>query len=552
MKRITYILTLIITAFITRNTVYARDLSIDSLMNQLDKVIADRERYITSREKDISDVRNRLHSTTNDSIKFDLAGKLFDLYNPFNTDSAYYYTLERERIARKIGNNVYILNARMNQASVLSAVGMYQEASSIINSIKSSDLPDYLIPYYFHIKRTLNGHLADYSAFRQPSSEYASKTNAYRDSLLSVNDTSSLAYAITEADKYNSLGKYKEAIEGMKRFIETHTLSEHDKAICAWTLSESYGHIGDTENQKKQLIISSIGDMKGAVREYVSLRQLALMLYKEGDLERAYRFMNIAVDDATRCNARQRIVELNSTYPEITAIYVEKVKRQQRTLIWALGAITLLSVFLVILIFYLRKQMRIITASRKELADANTRLNNLNNELKAFNDKLSEANRAIAENSHLKEVYIARYMDQCMNYIDKLDSYRKSLMKMINAGKINDVKNALKSDVVANDELKAFYENFDNTFLKIFPSFVEDFNNLLLPEEKIIPKKDGALTTELRIYALVRLGITDSDKIAKFLRYSLTTIYNYRTKMRNKAKGDRNSFESDVMRIGEL
>ena len=196
--------------------------------------------------------------------------------------------------------------------------------------------------------------------------------------------------------------------------------------------------------------------------------------------------------------------------------------------------------------------MRIITASRKELAEANARLNNLNNELKAFNDKLSEANRAIAENSHLKEVYIARYMDQCMNYIDKFDSYRKSLMKMINAGKINDVKNALKSDVVANDELKAFYENFDNTFLKIFPSFVAEFNNLLIPEEKIIPKKEGALTTELRIYALVRLGITDSDKIAKFLRYSLTTIYNYRTKMRNKAKGDRNSFESDVMRIGEL
>ena len=140
-------------------------------------------------------------------------------------------------------------------------------------------------------------------------------------------------------------------------------------------------------------------------------------------------------------------------------------------------------------------------------------------------------------------------MDQCITYIDKLDLYRKSLYKLISNGKTTELRKVLKSSSIIDDELKAFYNQFDETFLKLFPNFIEDFNKLLLPDEAIIPKNTWSLTTELRIFALIRLGITDSDKIAKFLRYSLTTIYNYKTKVRNKAKGDRNALESEIMKI---
>ena len=150
----------------------------------------------------------------------------------------------------------------------------------------------------------------------------------------------------------------------------------------------------------------------------------------------------------------------------------------------------------------------------------------------------------------MTEVYIGRYMDQCLVYIDKLDTYRKSIGKLLNSNRIDDLKKLLKSTSLVDDELKLFYEQFDNTFLSLFPSFVEDFNKLLLPEEAIIPKKEGSLNTELRIFALIRLGISDSDSIAKFLRYSLTTIYNYRTKVRNKSLGDRNKLEAEVLKIG--
>ena len=141
-------------------------------------------------------------------------------------------------------------------------------------------------------------------------------------------------------------------------------------------------------------------------------------------------------------------------------------------------------------------------------------------------------------------------MNQSLQHIEMLETYRKSIAKLVNNAKYDDLKKLVKSTKAVEDELKAFYDQFDKTFLNLFPTFVEDFNALLLPEEAIVPKKAGTLNTELRIFALIRLGITDSDKIAKFLRYSLTTIYNYRTKVRNKAKGDRNRLESEVAKIG--
>lgn len=217
---------------------------------------------------------------------------------------------------------------------------------------------------------------------------------------------------------------------------------------------------------------------------------------------------------------------------------------------WTIVIITVLTVFLFVLLLYTRKQMRKVAEARKAIQEAYEKLNGLNAELHQSNDRLQEANRDIAEISELKEVYIGRYMDQCLEYIDKLDNYRKQLGKLCNSGKEEELKKVLKSTAVIDEELKEFYNQFDKTFLSLFPTFVEDFNSLLMPEEVIIPKKKGCLNTELRIFALIRLGITDSDKIAKFLRYSLTTIYNYRTKVRNKAKGDRNLLEQEVVKIG--
>lgn len=550
----------------------------DSLLNQLDDAISHRDIYLKKKMDRMEELQQKLKDAKSDREEFDVLGELVGEYHPFNADSAYIFSLKQEEVATKIGEDALIMNARISRANILSATGMYHETLSLMDSISPKNLPDYLRPYYFHVLRTVYGRLADYAAFSPEKKYYNALTDLYRDSLLAVNEPNSLFYILIKADQLNVHNQPEEAIVLLKEFMEKNTLSDHDRAICAWTFSESYAKTGDKANQKIQLLISAISDIKSAVREYVSLRQLALMLYQEGDLDRAYKFLTIAVDDAAKCNARQRIIELNDSYPMINGIYVETVRNQKKALEYTILIITILSIILAALLFYMRKQMIRIAAARRKvvktnnqlhdlnnqltssnhklneannrLIETNEKLNDLNRQLSTSNEKLSEANCAIAEISELKEVYIGRYMDQCLEYIEKIDAYRKAVGKMINSGKPDELKKFVKSTTLIDEELKIFYDQFDRTFLSLFPTFVEDLNGLLLSEESIIPKKPGTLNPELRIFALIRLGISDSDKIAKFLRYSLTTIYNYRTKVRNKAKGDRNKLESEVMKIG--
>lgn len=522
----------------------------DSLMNQLDHIISVRDIYIQQKLTRLTKLRQKAEDMRDDKSRFDALGELMNEYQSFNTDTAYVISVERENIAKTLGDPLLLMNAQLNRAEILSTVAMYKETVELMDSIKYELLPDYLRSYYFHIKRTVYGRLADYAAFLPERKRYEELTNMYRDSLLAVNEPSSLGYVIIKADQYNVKGQPKEAIKILAKFRRDNKLTEHVKAICAWTMAESYSLLGDTDNQKRELLLSSIADMKSAVREYISLRKLALLLYQEGDLARAYKFMSIAVDDATKCNARQRIVELNAHYPMINDIYVGKIQSQKKSLSWTIVIITVLTLILLILLLYTRKQMKKVAEARKTVQEAYEQLHDLNAELHESNQKLQEANRDIAEISELKEIYIGRYMEQCLEYIDKLDTYRKTISKLFVSGKSDELKKTLKSTTIIDDELKAFYDQFDKTFLSLFPSFVEDFNKLLLPEEEIVPKKEGCLNAELRIFALIRLGITDSDKIATFLRYSLTTIYNYRTKVRNKARRDRNLLEQEVIKIG--
>lgn len=542
----------------------AESVSTDSLMKKLDSVISHRDRYLAEKQQRLADITGSLATADSEYEKFDVLDSLFNEYHSFSADSAYSVSLKQEEIAAALKDPALAVRAQMHHADILAAIGLYYEALTHINAIDISQVPAGFEPYYYHIKRTIYGNLAQYSEFTPESKYYEALTDAYRDTLLSYHPESSLTHTLIKADQYNFRNMPGKALEVLNAYLDTARITEHQKAICAYNLSESYGLLGDTENQKRQLVISSIADMQSAVREYVSLRQLALLLYKEGDLDRAYEFLTIAVADAAECNARQRMVELTDSYPVINGIYVDKVRAQKRTLERTILIITILSVILVVMLFMMRKQMRRTAQARKKVEESNIMLGELNSKLSksnsllndanfrlsASNASLQEANEAIAEISELKEVYIGRYMDQCLGYIEKLETYRRNVQKLIAAGKHEELKKFVKTAGSADAEFKEFYERFDATFLNLFPSFVEDFNKLLQPQEAILPKKPGTLTSELRVFALIRLGISDSDKIAKFLRYSLTTIYNYRTKVRNKARGDRSALEAEVMKIG--
>lgn len=523
----------------------------DSLLLKLDQAIKERPIYMEQKELKLVELKRLLHRQIPDEERFAILGTLLDEYRSFNTDSALHMAEEREQIAIRLGNREYIDNARMNKADVLGMTGMYKEVMDLMRNIHIDRLPVDIHPYYYHIYRTVYGLMADYAVTAYEKKLYTELTDKYRDSLLLVNKDNLLIHTLIQSDQYNVRNEYDKAIRLLTDYLALQKDYEHDVAICAYTLSESYRLKGDKEKEKEYLIVSAMADMKTAVREYISLRKLAVLLYQEGDIEHAYSYVKICMEDAAACNARLRKLEILEIFPIINDAYQQKTEKQQEQMKWALVSISLLSLFLLLAIFYVYKQMKKVAAARREVIDANKRLKELNDELHLSNAQLKEANHSIAENSYLKEEYIGRYMDQCSVYLEKMDNYRRSLGKIAATGNVEELYKTIKSSKFIEGELKEFYTNFDNTFLQLFPTFVEDFNALLADDEQISLKAGERMNTELRIFALIRLGITDSVKIAQFLRYSVTTIYNYRTKVRNKAAGDRDLLEQEVMTIGK-
>lgn len=496
----------------------------DSLLLKLDQVIKERPIYMEQKELKLVELKRLLHRQIPDEERFAILGTLLDEYRSFNTDSALHMAEEREQIAIRLGNREYIDNARMNKADVLGMTGMYKEVMDLMRNIHIDRLPVDIHPYYYHIYRTVYGLMADYAVTAYEKKLYTELTDKYRDSLLLVNKDNLLIHTLIQSDQYNVRNEYDKAIRLLTDYLALQKDYEHDVAICAYTLSESYRLKGDKEKEKEYLIVSAMADMKTAVREYISLRKLAVLLYQEGDIERAYSYVKICMEDAAACNARLRKLEILEIFPIINDAYQQKTEKQQEQMKWALVSISLLSLFLLLAIFYVYKQMKKVAAARREVIDANKRLKELNDELHLSNAQLKEANHSIAENSYLKEEYIGRYMDQCSVYLEKMDNYRRSLGKIAATGNVEELYKNIKSSKFIEGELKEFYTNFDNTFLQLFPTFVEDFNALLADDEQISLKAGERMNTELRIFALIRLGITDSVKIAQFLRYSVTTI----------------------------
>lgn len=292
-------------------------------------------------------------------------------------------------------------------------------------------------------------------------------------------------------------------------------------------------------------MMSAITDIKNCKKDNASMQSLALVYYKKEDINQAFRFMQEAIDDAVSCKVRYRTVEASESYPIINSAYIEKEKKQRLQLQAYLILISIMTFVLILGTLYIYRQVKKLAKTRKELYRSNRALNKLNLDLQKAIDSLQEAN-------HIKEEYIAHFFDLCSTYIDKIEEYRKNLNKLASRNKLEELFKEIKSNAIVEEEIQDLYKNFDTIFLNIYPTFIEDFNALLLPEEQIYPRQGELLNTELRIYALIRLGIKDSVKIASFLRYSLRTVYNYRTKIRNKAAGKREEFENLVEKIGYI
>ena len=506
-----------------------------SLLDTLDMTLRESHKYIDARRAKIAGLKAELARAATDAERYRLAGCLREEYRSFDIDSALYFANEKMAAARRIGNASYISDARMNLAETSGVYGMYKEALDYIDSVDKGVLDVYQMEYYYHVYRNIYGLMADNCSNAVIKKRYLALTDSYRDSILLVNSPGSFNYVIVKADKDNVHGRYDEAIKILKGAYSKFD-NIHGKALLDYSLAMAYAGKGDTANEKRHLILSAINDIRSGIREYTSLRLLAVMLYKEGDVDRAYAYMTRCMDDAAACNSLWRIYEVQKAFPILNMVYHHQLDRQRMVSFCSLVFIILLTLFLAVAILVIKKQMRKVSAARRQAQEANVRL--------------KELNRELSESSHIKEEYIAHYIDQCSLYIDKMDKYRKHLQKVAQKGGAKELFEEIRSKSFIDNELKDFYAQFDDSFLNLFPNFVDDFNNLLVPEQRIRLKPSEKLNTELRIFALIRLGISSSTKIANFLRYSVTTIYNYRVRLRNAAAGDREKFDDAVMMIG--
>jgi hypothetical protein len=329
-------------------------------------------------------------------------------------------------------------------------------------------------------------------------------------------------------------GEVNKSITMLKELLEKYP-DRRQNAYIHYILSDAYDRAGNQDMQIYYLAKTAIIDLKSAIREYASLQKLAHQIYAKGDIDRAYKYLNCSMEDAVACNASLRYIEVAQYFPIIDKAYKLKEERGRTIRYGLLFFASFLSLALIISVGWLYRWNKKLSMMRLNLS--------------AANEQLRLVNKELAQAGKIKEAYIAHYLDRCVAYLDKLEAYRRSLGKLAMASRIDDLFKAIKSDQFIRDERKDFYHNFDKSFLELFPNFINSFNNLLIEEGRLSPKPNELLNTELRIFALIRLGVTDSNAIAHFLGYSLATVYNYRSKIRNRAKGNKDTFEQEVMNL---
>lgn len=507
-------------------------------LKELDKVIEDKERCREAYTQSIRLLEERAQSESGEK-RCQTYKEIYHKYARFQTDSALHYLELIQQMTDTTHHSSWNDFVQISETEVFAVTGLYSEALESLSKIHPDSLDAENRRNYYHLCRTLYGWMANYVISSKKRHQLLAATQQYRDSILKYEDNE-LGRNVVKADKAIVEGKYDHALQ--LSLADEKRAGDDLKPYIYFNLAECYAHFGDVDKQIYYLAQTAIVDIQRGVTEYEALGLLAQLLEKQGDVRRAYNYLICTMEDAAFCKARLRTIEASSIFPIVDKAYKQEEARQKHRNIIFICILAGTVLLLIASVIYLLRQKQRLTLTRQELATANAALQDVNETLQQVNQNLHATDK-------VKEEYIARYLNRCRDYLDTLENYRKELLKMAKAHQMEALHKALSSGVTIAEEKARFYEDFDNAFLTLYPNFIEKFNALLLPEAHITPKKGEQLTTELRIFALIRLGVNDSTKIAHFLNYSLATIYNYRSKLRGKSICGKDLFEEKVMEI---
>ncbi|WP_294628009.1 DUF6377 domain-containing protein [uncultured Bacteroides sp.] len=537
-------LLLLLVALGIGSALYA-DNELKLLTDSLHRVIDGKHIFIQKKEDKISRIKCMLKGAgLTLEGKYGINLRLYEEYKKFHIDSAIHYVKDNIEISRKLNKSDLTVQSSLHLSLLYSMSGRFREAEMILKDINSSTLSKDLRITYYETYASFWDHYSVSAA----NNTYGRQQAVYQDSLIALMDHTSWEYKIHRASYYI----WRDTLKAKEMFIEllnTEEVGTPNYARATHLYSILCRVQKKYDDEKKYLILSAIADTRNATRENASLQNLALINYEEKKLADAFKFTQSAIDDVISSGIHFRAIQIYKFNTIINTAYQAELARSKSNLTTFLISTSIILFLLVLLVICIYVQMKKILRIKQALAQSNKELLRLNDKLNCMNSQLNDTNNQLYEISNVKEHYIAEFFDVCFSYISKMEKYQNVLYKCAINKQYEELIKKLKSSVLIDEELNALYARFDKVFLSLYPTFVADFNALLKEEEQIVLKQNALLNRELRIYALLRLGITDSNKIANFLRCSTSTVYNYRTKMRNKAAVDRDEFENEIMKI---
>jgi hypothetical protein len=519
------------------------------LLNLLDKQLELRTTYEQNRVQRINALKSVLqYQDLSPEQRYGFYQQIIDEYKAYNFDSTMHYIEISADLANTLDNRKYRDESQTQRGLIFATSGNFFESGDILyNEIDSLQLDPSLLPQYYAALQRLAAELSEYSTDPATKQMSQSRKNYYRGKILELLDPLSDEHVFFRFQEAYEQGNLDRADSLAHILVSRHKESSHRYAIYAYHLSTVYQNQGDVNRQMEWLARSAMADIQSAVKDHASLTRLATVLFETGgNIERAFRYIDISLADALFYNAKLRPWQVAGVLPQIEKAYQEKQVAQTKRVKAFLISISALLLILIIVVGYLIKQTRRTIRAHKSLRVINKRIVSQNNELNLVNEQLQILNHQIAESNRVKEGYIGLFLAILSDNLDKMKEFRAQVRRSIRYGKVQDLEEELSNTEWADKEIANFYRTFDTAFLELYPRFVDDFNNLLVPEERIALKKGELLNTELRIFALIRLGIKDSGRIAALLRYSVNTIYNYRAKIKNAAIGSRDDFEDRV------
>jgi hypothetical protein len=508
----------------------------DSLITVLRGEIEQKEAYVKRKIERIGSVMEMAPAPSGSLDEwFKHYNSLYHLYKTFIYDSAFNYATKLLATSYRIGNPSRIGYARVKLGFILISSGMFKETFDSLNVVDVSSLTDTTRVDYYRLMARAYSDLSIYNNDQYYKGYYDKLVTVYMDSALQLCQPRSYNYFYLSAVKNLHSKKFTEATNSVHELLKTHsTLSYPQFAVNYNDLGNAYGFLNEDDRAIQYAILSSLSDIRAATKETAAMFALAKRLYKKGDTENAYVFIKQAADDANFYGARQRKVEIGSLLPVIASAALSN--SESGRMLWLRYGIGLSVLSIVTVVFSF-----IIYSQVKKLKAAESKINEANRVLQDTNTKLTEANK-------IKEEYIGYYVSMSSEYVDKIDALKMSVTQKLINKKYEDIRFII-NNLDAKRDREELYFSFDKVFLKLFPDFVKTFNSYLKPEEQFILKDGQLLNTELRIFALIRMGITDTENIARVLNYSVNTIYAYKTKVRNKSILPNDVFDQKIMEI---